>query len=144
MPQTKQIHGAKLVPNLVYYDADEAMRWLEQAFGFTVLLRVEGAGGRIDPAQLVRDDIMIMLSSVRTDEFGSHFDTPKAQGFSSQGAYLIVDDVAGAYERALAAGAEVVIAMKEQDYGGEGFTVRDPEGHIWSFGDYNPWRAAEE
>ena len=139
MPQTTQFQGARLIPNLVYHDADEAIIWLDRAFGFTVLLRVEGEGGRIDHAQLVRDEMMIMLSSVRDDEYGRHFETPKAKGISTQGAYIIVNDDAGAYERALAAGAQVVVELQSQDYGGEGFTVRDPEGHIWSFGDYDPW-----
>ena len=130
MPQTTQFQGARLIPNLVYHDADEAIIWLDRAFGFTVLLRVEGEGGRIDHAQLVRDDKMIMLSSVRHDEYGMHFENPKKKGISTQGAYIIVDDVSAAYERALAAGARVLIELRSQDYGGEGFTVRDPEGHI--------------
>ena len=77
MPQTTQFQGARLIPNLVYHDADEAIIWLDRAFGFTVLLRAEGEGGRIDHAQLVRDEMMIMLSSVRDDEYGRHFETPK-------------------------------------------------------------------
>ena len=47
MPQTTQFQGARLIPNLVYHDADEAIIWLDRAFGFTVLLRVEGEGGRL-------------------------------------------------------------------------------------------------
>lgn len=134
-----RLHGATLIPNLVYHDADEAIIWLDRAFGFTVLLRVEGEGGKVAHAQLVRDEMMLMLSSVRDDEFGKRFDTPQAKGFSTQGVYIIVEDVAASYERALAAGAQVVMPLQSQDYGGEGFTVSDPEGHIWSFGDYDPW-----
>ena len=48
---------------------------------------------------------MIMLSSVRKDEFGRYFDEPALAGISTQGIYLIVDNVAEAYEKALAAGA---------------------------------------
>jgi uncharacterized glyoxalase superfamily protein PhnB len=139
MPLTTQFQGARLIPNLVYHNADEAIIWLDRAFGFTVLLRVEGEGGKIDHAQLVRDEMMIMLSSVRDDEYGRHFDTPNAKNISTQGAYIIVEDVGAAYERAVAAGAQLVMPLQSQDYGGEGFTVRDPEGHIWSFGDYDPW-----
>ena len=80
-----------------------------------------------------------MLTSVRQDEYELHFETPKVKGRSAQGAYIIVEDVAEAYERALAAGAQVVIELRSQDYGGEGFTVRDPEGHIWSFENYGTW-----
>ena len=80
-----------------------------------------------------------MLTSVRQDEYELHFETPKVKGRSAQGAYIIVEDVAEAYERALAAGAQVVIELRSQDYGGEGFTVRDLEGHIWSFENYGTW-----
>lgn len=140
MPTTTHPYGARLIPNLVYHDADAAIAWLDKAIGFTVLLRVEGTGGRIDHAQLVRDEMMIMLSSVRSDDYGQHFDTPRAKGFSTQGAYIIVEDIDAAYQRALSAGAETVLELRAQDYGGKGFTVRDLEGHIWSFGDYDPWQ----
>ena len=138
-PTVTKFQGARLIPNLVYHDADEAIIWLDRAFGFTVLLRVEGEGGRIDHAQLVRGEMMIMLSSTRDDDYGKNFDTPQVTGISTQGAYIIVEDVAAAYERALAAGAQAIMPLRTQDYGGEGFTVSDPEGHIWSFGDYDPW-----
>ena len=45
MPQTTQFQGARLIPNLVYHDADEVIIWLDRAFGFNVLRRVEGEGG---------------------------------------------------------------------------------------------------
>jgi uncharacterized glyoxalase superfamily protein PhnB len=40
------------------------------------------------------------------------------------------------YERAMAAGAELVQGLRDEDYGARGFSVRDPEGNIWSFGTY--------
>jgi uncharacterized glyoxalase superfamily protein PhnB len=33
-----------------------------------------------------------------------------------------------------------VLDIKTQDYGGRDYTCRDPEGHIWSFGTYDPWQ----
>ena len=118
MPNTTQFQGARLIPNLVYHDADEAIIWLDRAFGFTVLLRVEGEGDKIAHAQLVRDEMMIMLSSTRDDDFGKNFDTPQVRGISTQGAYIVVEDVSAAYERALAAGAQTVMPLQTQDYGG--------------------------
>ena len=35
-----------------------------------------------------------------------------------------------------AAGAEVVRGLVDEDYGSRGFTVRDQEGNLWSFGTY--------
>ncbi|HZF33304.1 MAG TPA: glyoxalase, partial [Candidatus Angelobacter sp.] len=27
----------------------------------------------------------------------------------------------------------------DEDYGGRGYSCRDPEGHLWNFGTYDPW-----
>ncbi len=39
-----------------------------------------------------------------------------------------------------AAGAEIILDIKDEDYGGRGYTCRDPEGHVWNFGSYDPWK----
>ena len=139
MSKAKSEQGETLIPNLVYADADAAIAWLDKAFGFSCQLRVEGEAGAIAHAQLVNGMHMIMLSSVRRDEFGKHFDEPNNLTYATQGIYVVVPHVGDAYEKALAAGAQIVMPLQSQDYGGEGFTVRDCGGHIWSFGDYNPW-----
>ena len=131
--------GSRLIPNLVYQDAAQAIDWLAEAFGFECTLRVDANRGGIAHAQLVHGDSMIMLSSVRDDDFGKNFAAPPTIGANTQGIYLVVDDVQGYYDRANAAGAETILPVTEQDYGGSGFTVHDIGGHIWSFGSYNPW-----
>jgi uncharacterized glyoxalase superfamily protein PhnB len=50
--------------------------------------------------------------------------------------YVVCDDPDGLFERAVAAGADVVRGLVDEDYGSRGFTVRDPEGNLWSFGTY--------
>ena len=51
--------------------------------------------------------------------------------------YVVTADPAVVYERALAAGAEIIEPLHEVDYAeGTIFTCRDPEGNIWSFGTY--------
>ena len=57
------------------------------------------------------------------------------------GIYMIVADCAAHYARAKAEGAEIVDELSTKDYGGSGYSCRDPEGHLWSFGDYDPWAA---
>jgi uncharacterized glyoxalase superfamily protein PhnB len=57
----------------------------------------------------------------------------------TQGIYVVVDDVDAHYARAKAAGAEIVIDIKTQGYGGRDYTARDLEGHVWTFGTYDPW-----
>ena len=39
-----------------------------------------------------------------------------------------------------AAGAAIVDELAQQDYGGKGYSCRDPEGHLWWFGSYDPWQ----
>jgi uncharacterized glyoxalase superfamily protein PhnB len=50
--------------------------------------------------------------------------------------YVVTDRVDEVWERCRRAGLEVVRALQDEDYGGSGFTVRDPEGNLWSFGSY--------
>ena len=53
-------------------------------------------------------------------------------------AYLVTEDPDDVFRRAVEAGATVVQDMVDQDYGGRGGTVADPEGNQWSFGSYQP------
>jgi uncharacterized glyoxalase superfamily protein PhnB len=126
-----------------YEDAPAAIDWLCHAFGFAKHLVVEGENGTIAHAQLVLGDGMIMLGSAREDEFGKLLQSPRVVGgVGTQSAYIIVPDAAEHYARAVAAGAEVVMGLKDEDYGGRGYSCRDPEGHLWNFGTYDPWAAA--
>ena len=131
-----------VMPGLRYHDAAAAIDWLCEAFGFERNLVVPGEReGIIAHAQLRLGNGMIMLGTAGTH--GGGFDevmtTPRdTEGRETQSAYGIVDDVDRHYERAVSAGAEVVLPLQKQDYGGSGYTCRDPEGHIWSFGDYDP------
>ena len=48
------------------------------------------------------------------------------------------------YEHAKAAGAVIVDEYEVKDYGGAGYSCRDIEGHLWSFGSYDPWKPGAE
>jgi uncharacterized glyoxalase superfamily protein PhnB len=83
---------------------------------------------------------MIMLASASDSEFGRLMKLPsEIGGAETQTAYLIVSDADSVYRQAKAAGAEIVYDIKNEDYGGRGFSCRDLEGHIWNFGTYDPW-----
>jgi uncharacterized glyoxalase superfamily protein PhnB len=51
-----------------------------------------------------------------------------------------VPDADEVYARVKRSGAEIVLDIIDQSYGGRGFTCRDPEGHIWNVGTYDPWK----
>ena len=85
---------------------------------------------------------MIMLGSVRDDAFGRLMTTPAALGGTTQSPYVVVLDADAVYRTAKTAGAEIVTEIADQDYGGRLFVCRDPEGHLWSIGSYDPWAGA--
>jgi uncharacterized glyoxalase superfamily protein PhnB len=133
---------ATVIPSLRYRDAAKAIDWLCRAFGFERHLVVPGEEGGIAHAQLGFGHGMIMLGSA--GRHGGGYDelvqTPaEAGGTPTQGIYVIVEDADGHCARARAAGAEIVLPLSDKDYGGRDYTCRDPEGHVWSFGTYDPW-----
>lgn len=129
-----------VIPTLRYRDAASAIDWLCDAFGFERHLVVPGEGGTVAHAQLLCGNGMIMLGSARDDEFGRLQKTPaEVGGVGTQSPYVIVPDADAHYERAKAAGAVIVYDIRDEDYGGRGYSCRDPEGHLWSFGTYDPW-----
>jgi uncharacterized glyoxalase superfamily protein PhnB len=131
-----------IIPALRYRDAAKAIDWLCHAFGFEKHLVVPGEGGSIAHAQLLYGHGMIMLGS--SGRHGGGYDElvkspAEVGGVCTQGPYVIVADADAHAARARAAGAEIVMDVRDQDYGGRGYTCRDPEGHVWSFGTYDPW-----
>ena len=82
---------------------------------------------------------MIMVGSAREGEYGNLLRQPQDVGGETQTVYVVVADVDAHYARAKQAGAEIVIDIKDEDYGGRDYTCRDPEGHVWTFGSYDPW-----
>jgi uncharacterized glyoxalase superfamily protein PhnB len=140
MSGNAKITTSTVIPAMRYRDAAAAIEWLCNAFGFQNHLVVPGDNGGIAHAQLSFGNGMIMLGSARDDEFGQWVKPPREiGGVGTQSAYVIVDDADAHYARAKAAGAEIVTEVEDQDYGGRLYSCRDPEGHLWSFGTYDPW-----
>lgn len=125
-----------------YEDAPKAIAFLKSAFGFEEHLVVPGAPGEIAHAQLTLGESMIMLGSVKKDEYGKLISVPKElNGQITMSPYIIIEDsvVAEHYAQAQAAGAEVIMELKTEDYGGQAYTCKDLEGHVWTFGSYDPF-----
>ncbi len=118
--------------SMAFRDAETMMRWLA-AVGFTehATFRDEA-----DPSVVVHAEWLwpggggIMFGSVRD---GAAVDNP-----GGSAAYLVTDAPDAVFERAVAAGGRVLREMVDQDYGGRGGSVADPEGNHWSVGTYQP------
>jgi uncharacterized glyoxalase superfamily protein PhnB len=133
--------GANIIPTMRYRDARRAIDWLCEAFGFERHAVHEGAEGEIAHAQLTLGGGMIMLGSAREDAFGELQRPADPDEAVTQSAYIVVPDADAVYDRARRAWARIVYDIKDEDYGGRGFSCRDPEGQVWNFGTYDPWKA---
>jgi uncharacterized glyoxalase superfamily protein PhnB len=119
-------------PALRYQDAPAAIRFLVDALGFQETLVVPGDGAGVVAHAELRwpPGGGVMLGSVRHDDNGLSWPAGSAS------IYAVTDEPDALFARASAAGAQVVLGLKDEDYGSRGFTVRDPEGNLWSFGTY--------
>ena len=100
------------------------IQWLCEVFGFEQQLIVPNEDGSIAHAQLSFGNGMIMLGTI---------------GAETHNTYVVVSDADAVYARVKSAGAEILREIRDEGYGGRGFICRDVEGHVWSFGTYNPW-----
>ena len=85
---------------------------------------------------------MVMLGSVleTETELGRLMKQPgDIGGASTQSAYAVVTDADAVYAKAKAGGARIAMEIRDEDYGGRAFSCHDLEGHLWSFGTYDPW-----
>ena len=135
-----KVNKASIIPTMQYKNAGMAIDWLCKAFGFEKHLIVEGENNTIRHAQLTFGNSMIMMSSENENEYGKLVNTPEnLNGNNTQASYIVVERIDEHYERAVAAGAKILIAIRDEEYGGRGYTSKDIEGYLWSFGSYNPW-----
>ena len=132
-----------IVPTLRYQDCKKAIDWLCLTFGFEKHLIVPSESGGITHAQLVCGMAMIMLGDGHReadDPYGKLNSSPlELDGQNTAGIYMVVEDVDAHYAKARAAGAEIFSYSADQAYGGRGYGCIDLEGHLWSFGSYDPW-----
>jgi uncharacterized glyoxalase superfamily protein PhnB len=142
MPTTATHTKSTIIPALRYRNAPAAIDWLCRVFGFERHAVYEGPNGTIGHAELTLNGGMVMLGSAKDDEFANRFKSPNEQdGMETRGAYIVVEDADAAHTRAVAAGAVILRPLQDTPYGSREFAVRDPEGHSWSAGTYDPWAA---
>jgi uncharacterized glyoxalase superfamily protein PhnB len=134
-----------IMPALRYQDAPAAIEWLCHVLGFERHAVYPGPDGTIGHAELILNGGMVMLGSKKDDEYGRNFKAPQElSGFETCGMYVIVTDADAAYERAQAAGAWIARPIESTHYGSREFSVKDPEGHTWTVGTYDPWTKQDD
>lgn len=121
-------------PVLTYRDARAAIAFLRDAFGFEEVAAYarEGDDSIVEHAEMrwpLGGGVMLGTAGKDDSPFGQ-----RRPGDDC--VYVVCDDPDALHARALAAGASEVRGLADEDYGSRGFTVRDPEGNLWSLGTY--------
>jgi uncharacterized glyoxalase superfamily protein PhnB len=131
MPETATAQGA--FPIVPYSDPRAAIAWLERAFGAqaTAVHPPEPDQPLVHAEVRVGTGLVMINDADRTD--GTPFTLP-----GPVLVYVVVDDPDALHDRAVAAGAEIVMPLTNQDYGSREFAARDHYGNVWSFGTYRP------
>jgi uncharacterized glyoxalase superfamily protein PhnB len=126
-----------IFPTLRYRDANRAIEWLVEAFGFDERDTTRDSDGIVVHAELQLGAGMIML--------GQHDDSAWMGGrapdalASTSGVYAIIENPDAHYAQARAAGADIVREIVDMPYGSREYSARDLEGNLWSFGTYDPY-----
>ena len=130
-------NNPEFYPSFVYSDLKQAIGWLEKAFGFRPLMAIPNDDGSYAHVEMAYGPIIIMPTGARKEW---DWKSPRDLGATTAALYVYVpdDELNAHYERAKAAGAEIVLPLEKKDYGGSGYSARDLDGHHWSFGSYKP------
>lgn len=134
---TSSTSPAILYAQIPYRDAQAALDWLEQAFGFTTTMKWPDDQDGIQHAEVRLGDAAM---TVFTDRAG--YDRPKPRdetvGFGLAFTLGSAEQVDAMFARAVAAGAEPVIEPTDTEWGNHRCRVRDLEGYEWTFGTHRP------
>jgi uncharacterized glyoxalase superfamily protein PhnB len=124
-----------ITPFLVYREPGAALAWLERAFGLELVRSSKDGNGGLEHAELALGSAIVMVTACGAER---HLIALDDGGGACAGVHVHVDDVEARFERARAAGADIVLELQDTDYDAREFVARDPEGDLWSFGTYVP------
>lgn len=132
--------GTRVIPTVRYRDVAKAVDWLCRAFGMQMHRVVADASGAPRYAELTVGNGMLMVAPIEDTPFGKLMVQPdEIGGVETQVCYLCVANARTHYKRAKAAGAVILLEPDDEANRGRGYSCRDPEGHVWNFGTYDPW-----
>jgi uncharacterized glyoxalase superfamily protein PhnB len=118
-----------ITPYLYYQDVDDALKFLAKAFGFrTYGVKMRGPDGKTSHAAMKLGADVVMMGRPQ-----SPYQNPKVLGQATQSLYVNVADVDKHYRRAQRAGAAILEAPEDTEYGHRRYGATDPEGHEWYF-----------
>jgi PhnB protein len=110
-----------VTPNIVVDNAEDAIAFLEQALGATEQYRLTTSDGKVAHCELKLGDSIMNL--------GESMEGWPARGLVAQ---IYVENSDALFERAVAAGATVVMPMTDMFFGSREGRISDPFGNVWT------------
>ncbi|MCA9236274.1 MAG: VOC family protein [Planctomycetales bacterium] len=124
---------AGVIPHLVCDRCADALEFYKSAFGAEELCRMPIPGAdRILHAEIRIGDAVVMLADDLSEACEGAARSPKSLGGSSVGLHRYVEDCDAAVDRAVKAGASVLMPPQDMFWGDRYAVVNDPFGHQWS------------
>ena len=118
-----------VMPMLVCRNAAAEIEFCKIAFNAVELVRRPGPDDTVAHAALTIGGAMIMIEG-EWPGLASH--APQLDGSSSVVIYVYVEDVDKVMEQAVAAGATILMPVKNQFWGDRTGRIVDPSGHVWT------------
>jgi PhnB protein len=146
MPRVEPVpeHLHTVTPRLVVRGGAEAIDFYRAAFGAEdVGERFTGPGGELIHAEVRIGDSIVMITE-DADNGGPAKAPPSAGGTVTAIMATYWPNVDEVWERAVAAGAEVIFPLADQFYGERGGRLRDPFGQQWMLSQRIELVSAEE
>ena len=120
-------------------DAAATIEWYKKAFGAEEISRSLGPDGKVMHAEIRIGDSRIMVNDAIMGMKG-----PKDYGGSPASLWLYVEDCDALFNRAVAAGAQVMMAPGDMFWGDRFGGVIDPAGYRWSLATHKEDLTPEE
>ncbi len=131
-----------VTPSLTVRGAARLIDFYKQAFGAQERMRAHGPDGvSIMHAELQIGDSIVMLGDEAPDMGCA---APVSRGGATSSLFLYVADVDAAFQRAVSAGATVVMPPTDMFWGDRFGQVEDPSGHRWGLATHKEDVAPEE
>lgn len=118
-----------IIPRLFCRDVAAEIDFCVNTFRAVEGVRRPGPDQRVAHALLMIGPAMIMIEA---EWPGVPSRAPQPDGSSPVVIYVYVEDVDKTVERAVAAGAKVLLPVKNQFWGDRIGWVMDPSGHVWT------------
>jgi len=118
-----------VMPRLFCRDPGVELEFCKTTFRAEELVRRLGPDGGISHALIKIGGEMIMIES-EWPGFGNR--APQMDGSSPVAIFVYIEDVDKVLERAVAAGAKILVPAANQFWGDRIGWIMDPSGHVWT------------